>query len=245
MWMPSGGSTAPSPPACLLAPPTPATHNTVVLGDPVASSAVNTGHFVLLPTPAAVSFAAAWHAAAPAMLKDGVTDQKALPLLEGTPFTNCSSLCRCFRANHNVSGLSRRAGACCSNTPAGSLWPCLHKVIPALGCWSELPACMPFCKLPHHRAPCHLSLTAADTARGTQQRCGLPDLPPQPLRLHPEPVHYQITKLDATRRCLRLGGCVPACQPASQPAAGVLAAQQWWLRVCACRQQAAMLAVPY
>ena len=92
-------------------------------------SAVNSGHFMLLPTPAAVSFAAAWHAAAPAMLKDGVTDQKAIPLLEGPPFINCSTLCRCFRANHNV----RWAEGPCCQQPLACRPACRphHCVLPA------------------------------------------------------------------------------------------------------------------
>ena len=85
------------------------------------------------------------------------------------------------------------------------------EAIPALGCWSGAACLQARRPPPHQRTPCRLPLDAADAAGRARQRCGLSDLPPQPPRLHPEPLHYQISKLDATRRRLRLEGCVSAC----------------------------------
>ena len=65
--------------------------------------AANTGHFVLLPTPAALSFAAGWIAAAPAMLAENLSEQSSLLALEGMHFVSCSTLCKCYSAAHNVS----------------------------------------------------------------------------------------------------------------------------------------------
>ena len=36
------------------------------------------------------------------MMKEKLTDQKALPLLEGRHYLRCNTLCRCFRAAYNV-----------------------------------------------------------------------------------------------------------------------------------------------
>jgi hypothetical protein len=50
------------------------------------------------------------------MMEEGLTDQKGLPGLEGTAYVRCNTLCRCFRAAHNVSP----AGLACpphSNPP--------------------------------------------------------------------------------------------------------------------------------
>lgn len=70
--------------------------------------ASNTGHFVLLPTPASLAFAAAWNASAAEMMKEKLTDQKALPLLEGRHYLRCNTLCRCFRAAYNLTARGER-----------------------------------------------------------------------------------------------------------------------------------------
>ena len=70
---------------------------------PACLPAANTGHFVLLPTPGGLSFAAAWSAAAPAMLADNLSEQGSLLALEGKHFASCSTLCKCYSAAHNVS----------------------------------------------------------------------------------------------------------------------------------------------
>lgn len=70
--------------------------------------AVNSGHFVLLPTNASLAFAEAWVAAGPASLLQKVTDQKYLPELEGSHFVGCKSLCLCYRHKFKV---RRRQGA--------------------------------------------------------------------------------------------------------------------------------------
>lgn len=59
---------------------------------------------MLLPTPAAIAFTQAWADAGAAAIDAKVSEQKALPELAGTAFRNCSSLCQCFRANHEVRG---------------------------------------------------------------------------------------------------------------------------------------------
>ena len=57
---------------------------------------------MLLPTPATISFAAAWSAAAPGMLAENLSEQGSLVALEGMHFESCSTLCKCYSAAHNV-----------------------------------------------------------------------------------------------------------------------------------------------
>ncbi|KAL4447611.1 hypothetical protein ABPG75_004830 [Micractinium tetrahymenae] len=69
---------------------------------------LNTGQFVLLPTPGALAFAAAWNASAPAALGSSppLADQKALEAAArepgasalGSSFVQCSVLCGCIKA---------------------------------------------------------------------------------------------------------------------------------------------------
>lgn len=73
-----------------------------------SESPLNSGHFVLLPTPAGVAFAAAWNASAPAMLQEKVSEQKALPFLEGKAFQLCRTLCLCYKHKYDLLEEGRR-----------------------------------------------------------------------------------------------------------------------------------------
>lgn len=91
---------------------------------------VNTGHFVLLPTPGALAFAAAWNESAAAALAGTppLTDQKALEAAARGPhgtalassFQQCGVLCGCIKAGVEVR--RQRPGAVCKRkTPARAL----------------------------------------------------------------------------------------------------------------------------
>lgn len=91
-------------------------HSRVLTCIPRPNAAANTGHFVLVPTPASLAFAEAWNASAAPMMEEGLTDQKALPALESDAYLRCNTLCRCFRAAYNV-------GPCCASA---GLPACAH-----------------------------------------------------------------------------------------------------------------------
>ena len=115
------------------------------------TAAVNTGHFVLIPTPAALRFAAAWHGSALASVlrrRPALTDQKALqksPLLTDKFFT-CKSLCACYKTRFGVSCTSavppqaHRDWRLCVHPISGRAAPphCLLACLPPC-----LPACLP------------------------------------------------------------------------------------------------------
>lgn len=93
--------------------------------------AVNSGHFVILPTPAGIAFAEAWNASGPGMLGQKVSEQKALPLMEGVHFRQCRTPCLCYRHKYEV-------GASCTGgvdswqdaAAAGTVWRCCHARVP-------------------------------------------------------------------------------------------------------------------
>ena len=100
--------------------------------------AVNTGQFVLLPTPASLAFVERWAAKAPTMIELGLATQAALDELHGEhAFHASTSLCECLRTHRDVrspaaaaSDARRRkgmAGLCsCRHTPASSSQWLLH-----------------------------------------------------------------------------------------------------------------------
>lgn len=72
---------------------------------------MNSGHFVILPTPAGTAFAEAWNASAPGMLAEKASEQKALKMLEGLHFQQCRTPCTCYRHKYEASvGTARDSG---------------------------------------------------------------------------------------------------------------------------------------
>jgi hypothetical protein len=71
--------------------------------------AVNTGQFVVLPTPASLAFMERWNSLARPGIQNGTADQPALKALQQHAFETCPTLCACFRAHRNVSGLDSTA----------------------------------------------------------------------------------------------------------------------------------------
>ena len=69
---------------------------------PPRPPAVNTGQFVLLPTPASLAFAERWNSLAASMIPQGLATQPALRQMHHHHFEACTSLCQCFWANRNV-----------------------------------------------------------------------------------------------------------------------------------------------
>ena len=68
---------------------------------------VNTGHFVLLPTPASLAFAYKWNFSAPGMARRTFSEQYGVRnLLARGRLAHCASLCSCFNETYRV----RRAG---------------------------------------------------------------------------------------------------------------------------------------
>ncbi|PSC72525.1 hypothetical protein C2E20_4221 [Micractinium conductrix] len=68
----------------------------------------NAGHFVLLCTPASLSFAKAWVASAERAIEEGLTDQKVLPQLEEGSYLRCNTLCRCLHTDYNLTEQGQR-----------------------------------------------------------------------------------------------------------------------------------------
>lgn len=96
---------------------------------PPSPPAVNTGQFVMLPTPASLAFAERWNSLAASMIPQGPATQPALRQMHHHHFEACTSLCQCFWAHRNVG----RQPACLSvRLPASSPVPaCLHGCTPA------------------------------------------------------------------------------------------------------------------
>lgn len=74
--------------------------------------AVNSGHFVILPTPAGIAFVEAWNASAPSMLEQKVSEQRALTMMEGRHFRQCRTTCSCYRHKYEASANCRERGSC-------------------------------------------------------------------------------------------------------------------------------------
>ena len=70
---------------------------------------MNTGHFVLIPTTAALRFAEAWHGSAWEMQAKYITEQQALYHLNRRNLTTCGTVCECFRERYRVSCCCERA----------------------------------------------------------------------------------------------------------------------------------------
>lgn len=88
-----------------------------------ALCAVNSGHFVLLPTPAALAFAEAWAATAAANTPRKVAEQKALPPLDGTAYVTCRSACLCYRKKYQLLAEGRHDSVALLATYPGSHLP--------------------------------------------------------------------------------------------------------------------------
>ena len=85
----------------------PADHDTPPCHDTLWSwllpcCAVNSGHFVLRPTPAALRFAEAWNASAADNVPTLTSEQKALPQFQDTHFVTCRSPCLCYKQKFKV-----------------------------------------------------------------------------------------------------------------------------------------------
>lgn len=65
-------------------------------------SPLNSGHFVILPTPAGIAFVEAWNASAPSMLEQKVSEQRALTMMEGRHFRQCRTTCSCYRHKYEL-----------------------------------------------------------------------------------------------------------------------------------------------
>jgi hypothetical protein len=65
---------------------------------------VNTGSYVLLPTPASLAFATALNESASVMAPQRMTDQRTLVLWAQAQehFATCNNLCRCLNASYEV-----------------------------------------------------------------------------------------------------------------------------------------------
>lgn len=69
---------------------------------------VNTGQFVMLPTPASLAFAERWNSLAASMIPQGPATQPALRQMHHHHFEACTSLCQCFWAHRNLTSLGLR-----------------------------------------------------------------------------------------------------------------------------------------
>ncbi|PSC72584.1 hypothetical protein C2E20_4222 [Micractinium conductrix] len=73
-----------------------------------SESPVNSGHFVVLPTPAGLAFAEAWAAAAPSAIPKKVSEQKGLQPLERAAYVTCRLPCLCYRHKYELLAQGKR-----------------------------------------------------------------------------------------------------------------------------------------
>lgn len=207
----------------------------------LALPAVNTGHFVLLPTPGALAFAAAWNASAAAALASSppLTDQRALEAAVREPngsalassFEQCSVLCGCIKAGFEVRAQGLAAGACARTHEAlhsaGALCWLLPVTIPGpRPCPPASPTLRP-CALPHNvaQAPwAHRRLCRTAALHGTT------------LHVHLPAVHHRRPPVGAPGGPLRLGGCAAGALPCTRCRHPALHTLEAPCPACTCRR---------
>jgi hypothetical protein len=75
----------------------------------LSPAAVNGGNYVILPTPAAISFAADWAAQAVPAIKEGKHDQHLMSTLNGNTYIHCTNKEACRNVFGEVSPRARCA----------------------------------------------------------------------------------------------------------------------------------------